>query len=120
MHEFSLAHSILEITLETAEANNATSVSEVQCTIGALRQVVPSLMDTAFEACCAGTMAEGAKLVITVEPVKVSCSKCNAVSEMQEMVYQCPKCESVEISMSGGTDMIITSLTIDQENGHED
>ena len=120
MHEFSLAHSILTIVLETAETNKAVRVREVHCTIGALRQVVPSLMHTAFEACCDGTIAENAVLKLEIEPVKVTCNECEQVTESDAMVYQCPRCDGVDIELDGGREMVLTSLTIDQENDHED
>jgi hydrogenase nickel incorporation protein HypA/HybF len=120
VHEFALADSILRVTLETARTHGATRVRTVCCRIGAIRQVVPSLLETAFEACCQKTMAEGAELSIEVDPVTVRCSACGALQKVDVISYQCPACGSWEISLEGGTAMELTSVTIDQESedGH--
>ncbi len=116
MHEFSLASSIRDIALETAAANHAVCIQSVHCRVGAMRQVVPSLMQTAFEACTAGTIAEGAKLVLEVDPVEVRCAACGKTSKSDEMAYQCPACESFDIAVHGGSDLVLTSIEIDQES----
>ncbi|MFH1418401.1 MAG: hydrogenase maturation nickel metallochaperone HypA [Planctomycetota bacterium] len=120
MHEFALAQSILRITLETAEAHRAVRVRTVRCRIGAMRQVVPSVLQTAFQACCLKTMAEGADLVIEVDPVAVTCGACGAVRNVNSVPYQCPACNSFEISVEGGTAAEVMSTTIDQENSDGD
>ncbi len=120
VHEFALAHSMLKIALESAGANRAIRVTKVCCRIGAMRQVVPSLLQTAFEACCMETIAEGAKLSIEIAPITVTCDDCGAGREMDTLQYQCPACDSARISLEGGTAMEITSIDIDQEDddGH--
>ena len=120
MHEFALAHSVLQIALETAEVHEALRVRTVRCRIGAMRQVVPSLLKTAFEACCRDTVAEGANLMIEVDPITVTCSACGAMNNVETITYQCPACDSTDIQMEKGTGMEITSITIDQEDadGH--
>lgn len=115
MHEFALANSIREIVLETAIEHGAMRVREVRCRIGAMRQVVPSLMHTAFEACCVDTIAAGATLVMERDPLRVTCRACGASEAVMEMVFVCPRCESAEIGMDGGTDLTITSINIDQK-----
>lgn len=120
MHEFALAHSVLQIALETAEVHEALRVRTVRCRIGAMRQVVPSLLKTAFEACCRDTVAEAANLMIEVDPITVTCSACGAMNKVETITYQCPVCDSTAIQMEQGTGMEITSITVDQEDadGH--
>jgi hydrogenase nickel incorporation protein HypA/HybF len=120
MHEFALASSIRDITVESAEAYKAIRVRSVRCRIGAMRQVVPSLMHTAFEACCADSIARGAELMIEIDPVVVTCRACLAVSRALTTVYQCPRCESFEIQLNGGTEMTITSIEVDVEDNDGD
>ena len=120
VHEFALAHSVLQIALETAEVHEALRVRTVRCRIGAMRQVVPSLLQTAFEACCRDTVAQGANLMIEVDPITITCSTCGTIRNVETMTYQCPVCDSTDIRMEKGTGMEITSITIDQEDadGH--
>jgi hydrogenase nickel incorporation protein HypA/HybF len=120
MHEFSLACALRDVVLEEARAHRAERVRAVTCRVGTLRQVVPSLLETAFAACTVGTIAEGAGLTLEVEPVTVTCSACGAASEAPEMVYVCPHCDAVGVQVSGGQDLLVSSIEIDQEtdDGH--
>ena len=120
MHEFSLAHSMLEIALESAAAHDAVRITQVKCRIGAMRQVVPQLMYTAFEACSTGTIAEGAELVLETEPVQVTCRTCGAVEKADSVVYDCPKCGAVDIRLEGGQEILLLSLSLEQENDDGD
>ena len=87
-----------------------------------MRQVVRSALQTAFEACCQGTIAEGANLVIEVDPVTMTCGACGVVRKAGEIPHRCSACRSYEISVEGGRAMEITSITMDQEtgDGHSD
>ncbi len=120
MHEFSLAHSILEIVLDSARQNRATRVRTVDCRIGAMRQIVPSYLSTAFEACSQQSLAEGADLIVDTVPARLDCQACSHSGDMTEITFQCPSCGSTRIELRGGTTMDVTSITIDQEesNGH--
>jgi hydrogenase nickel incorporation protein HypA/HybF len=120
MHEFSLASSMLDVTLESAAAHDAARITRVVCRVGAMRQVVPALMHTAFEACCAGTIAENAELVLEIEPVQVTCCACGHAASSETVVYDCPKCGSVDVVLEGGQEITLMSISLEQENGHGD
>ncbi len=111
-----------DIALEHARAHGAVRVSKVVCRIGAMRQVVPELMHTAFEAVCSGTLAEGAELDIEIEPVHVTCNACGREAVCETVTYECPHCEAYEIRLEGGTDMLLTSISLEleDEHGHHD
>jgi hydrogenase nickel incorporation protein HypA/HybF len=119
MHEFALASSIRDIVLETACANRGLAVRRVVCRVGALRQVVPDLIRTAFAACCADSIASGAELLIEIDPVKANCRDCGQTTNCDTMPYECPRCGSFEIALSGGSDLLVASVTIDQEDEAE-
>ena len=89
VHEFAMAHSMLQIALETAEVHEAPRVRAVCCRIGAMKQVVPSLLQTAVEACCRGTVAQGANLMIEVDPIDVTCAACGNIN-VETITHQCP------------------------------
>lgn len=120
MHEFSLATEICRIALAEAQAHGATRIHGVRLRVGALRQVVPELMRTAFEACAAGSLLAGADLAMELEAVRVDCASCGAVCEVDQVVHICPRCASPDLHLTGGSALLITAIDIEQENGDGD
>jgi hydrogenase nickel incorporation protein HypA/HybF len=115
MHEFSLASALCEIVVAEARAHRAVRVNTVRCAVGVMRQVVPELMRTAFAACAEGTLAAGAILELEVEPVQVACRACSAKGPACEIVHRCSQCGSGEVELSGGADLIVAAIDIEQE-----
>ena len=115
MHEFSMAASIRDVVLEEARRHRACGVREVRCRVGAMRQVVPELLRSAFSACCDGTAVAGARLILESEPIRLACKACGADEDCQEVVFVCPQCASADIQLAGGEALEIVSLNIDRE-----
>ena len=120
MHEFSIAQSICDIVNEEAGRHRCRRVVNVACRIGALRQVVPDLLETAFEMTAKGTVCEDATLGIETEPITVVCGACGRRAQVKELVLSCPVCHSLTIRFEGGGDIFVTSITAEQEDADED
>ena len=80
MHEFSFAMNIFRVAEATAIKNNAKRITEVLLEIGELTLIVPHLLQRSFEMATKGSIAEGAKLTISITPGKVKCRECNKIS----------------------------------------
>lgn len=119
MHEFALASSIRDIVLETARANRGLVVRRVVCRVGAMRQVVPELIRTAFAACCVDTIAADAELRLEIDPVQLTCHACGHAGPSETMPYECPRCGGLDIALTGGADLLVASVTIDQADPAE-
>jgi hydrogenase nickel incorporation protein HypA/HybF len=120
MHEFSLAQSIHEIALEEARRHRGVRVVAVNLRIGVLRQIVPSLLESAFESVSSGTPLAGVVLRIEVEPVRTCCTACGHAAESEELSACCAACGSPRIRFYGGMEMQVTSLSVeDKESCHE-
>jgi hydrogenase nickel incorporation protein HypA/HybF len=120
MHEFTLASSIRDIVLETANAHAARRIVAVHCRVGAMRQVCADLLRTAFTACCEKTPAAGASLVIEDDLVHVICRTCGHSALSDHMIWQCPSCGDFDLAFEGGTELSVMSLDIEQENDDGD
>ena len=101
MHEFSFAYNIFKVAEATAIKYNATRITEVLLEIGELTLIVPELLQRSFDMATRGSIAEGAKLTITITPGKVKCRDCHKVSVVKLnrdaqltglQLFQCSHC----------------------------
>ncbi|KIM12743.1 MAG: hydrogenase nickel incorporation protein HypA [Sulfuricurvum sp. PC08-66] len=110
MHEYSIVQALLEQCEEHARANEATSVTRVELKIGVMSGVEPQLLATAFDTFKAQTVCDAAVLDIHIQQVVVSCKACGATSTLERMAYQCPACQSYELSVEDGEGMYLMRL----------
>lgn len=73
MHEFGIAHQVIEIC---AAASGGARITRVVLEIGKLSAVLPAAVRFCFEAATEGTVAEGAELEIIEVPGLVRCEDC--------------------------------------------
>lgn len=114
MHELNIIQNIFALLKVIAEKNQLKSITRVHLKIGKLRQVVPDFLEFAFATTVRGTFAEGAQLIIEYVPVKIHCNACKNDSVLEENYYLCPKCDSADISVLNGMEVILDSVEGDQ------
>jgi hydrogenase nickel incorporation protein HypA/HybF len=112
MHELSLIQSMLEIALESAQAQGAKQIHQLNMQIGAIAGVVPEAIEFAFDVCTQHTIAAGAKLEITWLPVLCHCQTCDCDFKPAEAIYVCPKCGSISAQILQGRELNLTSLEV--------
>ncbi len=112
MHELSLAEQMLGPILAVAEEHNAVRVIGVTVEAGALQQVVPESLRTAFEVVSEGTLAEGATLTVVTAPVVALCRRCGLEFAVEEFVFVCPECGVADVETVRGRDLTILSLEL--------
>ena len=76
MHEFSIAVNIVDIVTETAEAQGAKQVNEIELEIGELSGVILEAMETAMESATQGTWLESSKIIIHTTKGRGQCRQC--------------------------------------------
>ena len=113
MHEYSLMEAILEDVLEDLEDYGVTRpgmVERMELKIGALEIHSRESFEQAFRMVIQGTLLEGARLVLTVEPVGYACPKCGRSGTLAEGEFdgrmalpfiECPHCGDIA-SIQGG------------------
>jgi len=110
MHEFSIVSNLFEIMEDVAKENNLIRIDKVVLTVGKMRQVVPVAMEMAFEAVTKGTIAENAELELEFLPIQMKCNACGHNFDVEENVYLCPSCDSVQLEMIQGQELIIKHI----------
>ena len=114
MHEFSIMQNLLKIIEKEAEANSLSKVNAITVKIGKLRQVVPEFIEFAFTTIAKDTVAANAKLNIESIPITIHCGKCNQDYPVIEDTYTCPKCDSIDIKVITGKEIILASIEGDR------
>ena len=110
MHELSIAGNLFDILMDIAKKNNLKKIERVVLSVGAMRQIVPIAMRTAFEAVTAGSLAEGAVLEMEAVPVEMRCLSCGAVFAVEQNIFVCPFCSAVRLELISGDELIIKNI----------
>ena len=113
MHEYSIIQSLLDQCEENARANNATKVIKVVVKIGVMSGVEPDLLKTAFDTFKEDTMCENCEYIQNIQPVVINCSKCNKESILKDNEYCCPYCQSTELKVIDGEDLMLMQLELE-------
>jgi len=112
MHEVSIMQSTLEIALEHAAARHARRITALHLRIGALSGVVNEALEFAFDVVTAGTLAQGARLVIDSIPVACYCEACGVEFHPPDPFHECPTCGRPSARMLHGREMDLVSIEI--------
>jgi hydrogenase nickel incorporation protein HypA/HybF len=113
MHELSLAASIAEIVHRHARGRRVT---RIEVAVGHLRQAVPSALSFGFEVVSVGTPLEGATLAIRQVPVRGRCRACGVEVEPEAWPLACPACSSFEIAVTGGEELCVEAIEVEDGN----
>lgn len=118
MHESALAMAIVEQALEAASPHNVARISEIEIDVGALKQVVRESLLLAFEACAAGSVAEGAVLRINEIPPAAVCEECGMryTPDLAGLNFTCPRCGKASATLIGGHEILLKSMTCEQND----
>lgn len=111
MHELGLAGEILDVVLSEARRNGARRVTAVTLRVGVLRAIEPEQISFLFAHLAQGTAADGARMEVLEDPVRVGCPACGA-SEARRIVWECPRCRGSGVVATGGDALEIVSLEV--------
>ena len=117
MHELSIAVELMRVIERAIADREIERVEEISLTIGVARRVVPEMLETAFEATAAGTLAEGALLHMDFIEAVVQCRPCGCRFEPKAYSFLCPRCGQADAEIVQGDEIVLTSLTCEERNG---
>jgi hydrogenase nickel incorporation protein HypA/HybF len=112
MHELAIADSIVVIASRHAAGRRVT---RIDVRVGHLRQVVPDSLAFAFELVSTGTEVHGAELVMEEVPATVSCFACGAAGVLETFPAVCTVCGSLDVELTGGDELLVDSLELEEE-----
>lgn len=113
MHEFGIAHSLLEIIEQEALHYGGAKVTNIRLRIGKLSGVMPDALRFAFEALSTGGIAEGAFLLIEEVPLRIQCNQCGKASTVDDPFMMCPHCKGTDVKLIAGRELEIKEMEID-------
>lgn len=109
MHELSICRAIAGIVTEHAAGR---TVERVQLDVGHLRQVVPDTLIYCWAIVVADSPLADAQLDINDVPARLSCRSCGASTEISVPVFRCGSCQSIEVEVISGDELLVTSLEL--------
>jgi len=110
VHEYSIVQALMEQVETLARENEAERVTKVVVKIGVMSGVEPHLLEIAFDTFKEKSICESAEFVLNIQPLRIHCQECNTQSELDEIAYCCPQCESLRVEVVDGEDMFLMSL----------
>ncbi len=113
MHEMSIAQSIVDIAIQTMEANGGHVIHAVQLQLGLMSGVEPDSLLFCFDIVTKGTLAQGAKLEIETIPIKGRCLDCDQEFGVEDYKFVCPKCGSHFIQTISGRELKVATIDMD-------
>lgn len=87
-------------------------VQRVVVEIGALSGVVPEAVQFCFEACCAGTLLDGACLTIVRLPGRGRCLECQCEQECAQLFDPCSRCGSYCMQIVSGEELRVREIEV--------
>ncbi|OHD84776.1 hydrogenase maturation nickel metallochaperone HypA [Sulfuricurvum sp. RIFCSPLOWO2_12_FULL_43_24] len=113
MHEYSIVQALLTQCEDIARENEAESVTKIVVKIGKMSGVEPHLLEIAFNTFKEKTVCDGADFVLNVQPLVIECKQCGTATELSEIYYKCPACESLDVKVIDGEDMYLMTLEME-------
>ncbi len=112
MHELSLAENLRELIEEQAASEGFDKVEIVKLEVGQLSHVDADAMLFCFDTVMKGSIAEGARLVIS-RPVGLGeCRNCQAQSKITYLYAPCSHCGAFGLRILQGDQLRISSLKV--------
>jgi hydrogenase nickel incorporation protein HypA/HybF len=108
MHEMAITQSVVDAVCEHAAGRQVRSV---KVEVGALCAVVPDAMQFCFELATEGTVADGARLDVDVQPGAARCRSCGERFDLLDLILLCP-CGSADVEVLAGRDLRILSMEV--------
>jgi hydrogenase nickel incorporation protein HypA/HybF len=115
MHELSLAGGILQLVEDAAKREHFSRVKLLHLEAGALSGVEIRALRFALDAIKPGTCLAEARIEIDEPPGQAWCLACNQCVAIQSRLDPCPQCGGVRLQPTGGTDLRVVDLLVDDE-----
>jgi hydrogenase nickel incorporation protein HypA/HybF len=116
MHELAICQALMTQIEIIARDNLATEVSSITLGVGPLSGVEERLLEHAYPVASAGSIAEGAELIIRSTPIRVKCTSCNRESTAEPNRLVCGHCNDWRTELISGDELLLIRLELDKAN----
>lgn len=115
MHEMSIARSLVRVAEEGAMEEGASLVTALYLRLGDGAGVVREALEFAFEYATAGTLLEGARLVIEPVAMAVHCDACGAQGPpVSTTRLRCRRCDAPTPNITAGKELLVRAIDFDR------
>lgn len=117
MHELAICQALINQIESLAAERNADRAVSIVIGMGPLSGVEAQLLRHAYPVASAGTLAEGAELVIEDLPVRVRCKQCGGESDALPNKLVCRHCGDWRTSLISGDELMLMSVELEKQAG---
>ena len=114
MHERSLVKSLLRQVENLAAGHPGSHVRSIRVRIGEFSGVEPELLASAYSDLITATPFHGVALDMERVPLEGVCEQCGSRFQIERFNFQCGKCGSVRLTLRGGEEMLLDSVTLEE------
>ena len=114
MHELALCQALMSQVEVIARDNHATRVIAITLGMGPLSGVEEQLLKNAYPVASAGTVADGAELLVESTPVRVRCISCGEESEAEPNRLVCGHCDDWHTELVSGDELLLIRLEMEK------
>ena len=117
MHELSLTKGILDTALRYAEKTDSRKIVTIALRLGILRDIKKEWVQHYFNYLSRGTIAEGAEIMIMLNPIVCVCRDCGKEFEVNGNYLDteeilCPNCSTQNYTLVSGTEFLIEGIEV--------
>jgi hydrogenase nickel incorporation protein HypA/HybF len=116
MHEESLVRQLLRQVQAIADEYPASQVRSISVRIGEFSGVEPEFLSNAYSRLVGTTQFPEAQLVAERVKLQATCRPCNYEFSIKSFTFRCPCCGSSELSILGGEELLLDSITMENPN----
>lgn len=107
MREEGIAEAVLAAVERRA---GGRPVRRAKVRVGVLLRIDPVALRRAFHVVSDGTVADGANLDVTVDPVRLTCGVCDRTITSDGLLAACPVCGCPGLAIEGGDGLVLESV----------
>ena len=115
MHELSICQSLLDQARAITKQHQGAGIERVIVLIGPLSGVEAPLLLQAFSIARSAAGFPETELEIEISPLRVRCRLCGEESEARNNALLCGACQSWQVDLISGDEMILKSLVLIEE-----
>jgi len=116
MHEMSIIESLLDAVRAELVKYPGAQVTVVRVRVGALRLVVPEVLQLCYAAAIRGTPWEGSRLELETVAATARCRQCGNQFAVEEQWFECPSCGAFGAELLSGQELDLVNIEL-EENG---
>ncbi|PKM47397.1 MAG: hydrogenase maturation nickel metallochaperone HypA [Firmicutes bacterium HGW-Firmicutes-8] len=113
MHEMALMAGVFDIIKQYTTDLEESRVTKVTLVVGEMTNAVPEALQSAFAVYSAGTVVEGAELLIREIPLTAECMSCGWAGKTEKHLFICPQCSSLGLELKTGRELYLESLEVE-------